>query len=87
VATDGVVGSSASGPSFQGRSREPKTADVLGELWPVVVLINGLGGRQAFDGPESVERPDKFLWLGQDGDGIRLEAGADEPRDHRWNTR
>jgi hypothetical protein len=38
--------------------------------------VNGLGGRQAFDGPESVERPDKFLWLGQDGDGIRLEAGA-----------
>ncbi len=22
------------------------------------------------------ERPDNFLWVGQDGDGVRLEAGA-----------
>ena len=35
-----------------------------------------LGGREAFEGPESVEGLDKFLGLGQDGDGIWFEAGA-----------
>jgi hypothetical protein len=38
--------------------------------------VNGVGAREAFDGPESVEGLDKFPWVGEDGDGIWLKAGA-----------
>jgi hypothetical protein len=49
--------------------------NVLGELG-AGGGVNGLGGRKAFEVPESVERVDKFLWIGQDGDEVGLEAGA-----------
>jgi hypothetical protein len=32
--------------------------------------VNGLGGREAFDGPESVKGLDNFLGVGQDGDWV-----------------
>jgi hypothetical protein len=38
--------------------------------------VNGLGGRKAFEVPESVEGLNKFLGVGEDGDWVRLEAGA-----------
>ena len=48
---------------------------VLGELG-AGGGVNGLGGREAFEIPESVEGLDKFLLIGQDGDGVRLGTGA-----------
>jgi hypothetical protein len=38
--------------------------------------VHGLGGREAFEVPESVEGLDKFLGVGEDGDGVGLGAGA-----------
>jgi hypothetical protein len=38
--------------------------------------VNGLGGREAFEIPESVEGLDNFLGVGEDGDWVRLETGA-----------
>jgi hypothetical protein len=40
------------------------------------VGVNGCGGRKALEVPESVEGLDDFLGIGQDGDEVRLEAGA-----------
>jgi hypothetical protein len=34
--------------------------------------VNGLWGRGAFDGPESVEGLDKFLGVAEDGDEVGL---------------
>jgi hypothetical protein len=38
--------------------------------------VNGLGGREAFEGSEGVEGLDKFLGVGQNGDEVGLGAGA-----------
>ena len=38
--------------------------------------VNGIGAREGFEIPESVEGLDDPFWLGQDGDRVRLEAGA-----------
>jgi hypothetical protein len=44
----------------------------------VVVLINGCGGRETFEGPESVEGLDDFLGVAEDGDeeGSKLVPGT-----------
>ena len=38
--------------------------------------LDGVGAREGFEIPESVEGLDNFLWFGQDGHGARLEACA-----------
>jgi hypothetical protein len=38
--------------------------------------VHGVGGREAFEIPEPVEGLNNFLWVGEDGDWVRLEAGA-----------
>jgi hypothetical protein len=38
--------------------------------------VDGCGGRKALEVSESVEGLDKFLWVGQNGDEVWLEAGA-----------
>ena len=56
-------------------SREPKAAETyFGSR--AGGRVDGIGAREAFEIPELSERADNFLWVGQDGDGVRLEAGA-----------
>src|SRR6516225_91303 len=38
--------------------------------------VDGIGAREGFQGPELIERADDLLWIGQDGNRVRLEAGA-----------
>ena len=38
--------------------------------------VNGFGGREALNGPESMEGLDKFLWVAKDGDEVGLETGT-----------
>src|SRR6516162_9691664 len=38
--------------------------------------VNGIGAREGFEIPESVEGLDNFLWIGQNGDRVRPEACA-----------
>jgi hypothetical protein len=69
VATDGGGGAAevAGFPgSFQGAEGG---RNVLGELG-TGGGVNGLGGREAFDGPEGVEGLDKFPGVGKDGDEV-----------------
>jgi hypothetical protein len=49
--------------------------NVLGEL-RACGGVDGIGASEAFEIPELSERPDNFLWVGQDGDGVGLEAAA-----------
>jgi hypothetical protein len=75
VAADGGVGASQVSwfPGFvQGAEG---CRNVLGEL-RACGGVDGIGTREAFEIPELSERPDNFLWLGQNGDGVRLKAGA-----------
>jgi hypothetical protein len=75
VATDGAVGAA----QVAGFPREIEGAEgggnVLGELG-AGGGVNGLWGREALEGPESIERLDKFLGVGQDGDEVGLGAGT-----------
>jgi len=38
--------------------------------------VNGIGAREGFQGPELIERADDLFWISQNGDRVRLEAGA-----------
>ena len=38
--------------------------------------VDGIGARKGFEIPEPVEGLDYLFWVGQDGDGVRLKAGA-----------
>jgi len=38
--------------------------------------VNGIGAREGFEIPESVEGLDNLFWIGQNGDRVRLEACA-----------
>ena len=75
VATVGAIGG-AEVAGFQGRSREPKAAETYFGSSRAGGGVNGLGGREAFEIPESVEGLDNFLGVGQNGDGIWLETGT-----------
>ena len=75
VATDGDVGSSASGLVSRVRRGAEGGGTYSGSCRPVVVLT-AFGGREAFESPEPVEGLDNFLGVGQDGDEVGLEAGA-----------
>jgi hypothetical protein len=72
VAADGGVGASQMSwfPWFVQRAEGGR--NVLGELR----ACGGVDSIGANEIPELSERPDNFLWVGQDGDGIGLEAGA-----------
>src|SRR5271166_3744961 len=75
VATDGAVG----GAEVAGFPGLVEGAEGGGNvLWELRAGggVNGLGGRKAFEIPESVEGLDNFLGVGEDGDWVRLEAGA-----------
>jgi len=75
VAADGAV-SRAEVARFPGLvQRAEGVGDVLGEL-RAGGSVNGIGAREGFEIPESVEGLDNFLWIGQDGDRVRLEACA-----------
>jgi hypothetical protein len=41
-----------------------------------VVVVDGLGGREAFEITESVEGLDKFLGVAENGDEVGLGAGT-----------
>jgi hypothetical protein len=73
VATDGAVG----GSEVAGFPRQFEGAEgggnVLGEL-RAGGGVNGVGAREAFEIPELSECADNFLWLGQNGDLVGLEA-------------
>jgi hypothetical protein len=75
VATDGSVGAA----QVAGFPREVEGAEgggnVLGEL-RAGGGVNGLGGREALEVPESVEGLNEFLGVGQNGDEVGLEAGT-----------
>jgi hypothetical protein len=75
VATDGAVG--ASEVSWFPREVEGAEGggNVLGELG-ASGGVNGLGGREAFEIPESVEGLDKFLGVAEDGDEVGLGTGT-----------
>ena len=75
VATDGAVGG-AQVAGFPGLVQGAEGGgNVLREL-RAGGGVNGLGGRKAFEIPESVEGLDKFLGVGQDGDDVGLGTGA-----------
>ena len=38
--------------------------------------VNGIGAREGFEIPEPVEGTDDLFWIGQNGNRVRLEAGA-----------
>jgi hypothetical protein len=38
--------------------------------------VDGIGAREGFQGPEFLERADDLFWIGQNGNRVRLEAGA-----------
>ena len=38
--------------------------------------VNGIGAREGFQGPELIEGLDDLFWIGQNGNRVRLEAGA-----------
>ena len=38
--------------------------------------VDGIGAREGFQGPESVEGLDDLFWIGQNGNRVRHEAGA-----------
>ena len=38
--------------------------------------VNGIGAREGFEIPEPVEGLDDLFWIGQNGNRVRLEAGA-----------
>jgi hypothetical protein len=75
VATDGAVGAS----QVAGFPREVEGAkgggNVLGKLG-AGGGVNGCGGRETLEIPESVEGLDKFPGVGEDGNWVRLEAGT-----------
>ena len=75
VATDGGVGG-AQVAWFPGLVEGAEgVRNVLGEL-RACGRVDGIGAHEAFEIPELSERPDNFLWVGQDGDWVRLEASA-----------
>ena len=78
VATDGAVGASevAGFPPGSFRGAEG-VGDVLGEL-RAGGGVDGLGGREAFEGPELSECADNVLGVSEDGDGIWFETGYRE---------
>ena len=75
VAADGGVGAAQVSwfPGFVQRAEGGR--NVLGEL-RACGRVDGIGASEAFEIPELSERADNSLWIGQDGDGIGLEAGA-----------
>jgi hypothetical protein len=75
VAADGSIGASEVA-WFPGLiQRTEGVGDVLGQL-RAGGGVNGIGAREGFEIPESVEGLDNFLWIGQDRDRVRLEACA-----------
>jgi hypothetical protein len=38
--------------------------------------VNGIGGRESFEGSGVDRGADDLFWIGQNRDGVRLEAGA-----------
>ena len=75
VAADGSVGASqiAWFPGFVQRAEGG--GNVLGQL-RAGGGVNGIGAREGFQGPELIERADDLFWIGQNGNRVRLEAGA-----------
>ena len=75
VATDGGVGASevAWFPGLVGRAE-----GVSNVLWELRASggVDGLWTRETLESSEPVEGLDDFLGLGQNRDGVRLEAGA-----------
>jgi hypothetical protein len=55
-------------PGFQGAEGG---GNVLWEL-RAGGRVNGIGAGECFEIPESVEGLNKFLWVGEDGDRVRL---------------
>ena len=75
VATDGAVGA-AQVAGFPGQFEGAEGGgNVLGEL-RAGGGVNGVGAREAFEIPELSECVDNFLWIGQNGDWVRLETGT-----------
>jgi hypothetical protein len=75
VATDGG-GGAAEVTGFPGSFQGAEGGrNVLGELG-TGGGVNGLGGREAFDGPEGVEGLDKFPGVGKDGDEVGFGTGT-----------
>jgi hypothetical protein len=75
VATDGAVGAS----QVAGFPRQVEGAEGGGNvLWELGAGggVNGIRGREAFEIAESLKGLNKFLWVGEDGDWVRLEAGT-----------
>ena len=75
VAADSSVGASevAGFPGFVQRAEG--VGNVLRQL-RAGGGVDGVGGSEGFEIPESVEGVDDFLWIGQDRDRVRLEACA-----------
>jgi hypothetical protein len=38
--------------------------------------VDGIGANEGCEGSELIERADDLFWLGQNRDGVRLEASA-----------
>jgi hypothetical protein len=75
VAADSSVGAAqvAWFPGFVQRAEG--VGDVLKQL-RAGGGVDGIGAREGFEIPESVEGLDDFFWIGQNRDRVRLEAGA-----------
>ena len=75
VAADSSVGASevARFPGFVQRAEGG--GNVLGQL-RAGGGVNGIGAREGFEIPEPVEGTDDLFWIGQNGNRVRLEAGA-----------
>ena len=73
MAADGGVGAAqvAWFPGFVQRAEG--VGNVLREL-RAGGGVDGIGGRKGFEIPELSECADDFFWLGQNGDGVLLEA-------------
>ena len=75
VAADGSVGAAevAGFPGFVQRAESG--GNVLGQL-RAGGGVDGIGTREGFQGPELIESADDLFWIGQNGNRVRLEAGA-----------
>ena len=75
VAADSSVGASevAWFPGFVQRAESG--GNVLGQL-RAGGGVDGIGAREGFQGAELIERADDPFWIGQNGNRVRLEAGA-----------
>ena len=75
VAADGAVGR-AEVAGFPGFVQRAESGGNVFRQLRARGGVNGIGARECFQGPELIERTDDLLWIGQDRDRVRLEAGA-----------